>query len=466
MASKISKSQRYLYTFDIALEAVIANKFRSMLTALGIIFGVAAVIAMMAIGSGARQEILNQIKLVGVNNIIIQPKAEGKSTGNENNNNDQNQQNNNENNKQTEKFTPGLTLKDAESIRNIIPSISKVSPEIVYQTTILKDGKSNKAKVSGVTPDYFTLFNINLQSGQTFSQQQMENGMPVCIIGPGVKTRFFTKDEALNNYIKCGDVWLKVIGVLEGKAFSKNSSETLGIDDYTNQIFVPIQTLLLRYKDRALITARDIQGGNGMVIFDGDVMVSSSGGDADVGKNQLDKIVVQVKESKDIDVTCSIIKAMLLRRHQGVEDFEIKVPEMLLKQEQKTKDIFNIVLGAIASISLIVGGIGIMNIMLASVVERTKEIGVRIALGAQKNDVVLQFLTEATLISLSGGILGIFLGIILSKLITRFADILTIISPLSVLISFGVSATVGILFGYMPARKAANQDPVSSLRYE
>jgi putative ABC transport system permease protein len=201
--------------------------------------------------------------------------------------------------------------------------------------------------------------------------------------------------------------------------------------------------------------------------MDGGMMSFNSSGDGSEGlSNQIDKIVVQVKETEMISPTSEIIQRMLKRRHSGVDDFEIKVPELLLKQEQRTKDIFNIVLGAIASISLIVGGIGIMNIMLASVMERTKEIGIRMATGATRKDVVFQFLSEATFISVSGGIIGIFLGLALAKIIMEVADILTIVSVASIVISFGVSATVGIVFGYMPAKKAASQDPVTSLRYE
>jgi putative ABC transport system permease protein len=211
-----------------------------------------------------------------------------------------------------------------------------------------------------------------------------------------------------------------------------------------------------------------VRGGGSSAVFMDDAMVSfsSSGSGGDGLSNQIDKIVVQVKETELINPTSEIIQRMISRRHSGVDDFEIKVPELLLKQEQRTKDIFNIVLGAIASISLIVGGIGIMNIMLASVMERTKEIGIRIATGATRKDVVFQFLAEATLISLSGGIIGIFLGLALARIIMEVADILTIVSLASIVISFGVSATVGILFGYMPAKKAASQDPVASLRYE
>jgi putative ABC transport system permease protein len=214
-----------------------------------------------------------------------------------------------------------------------------------------------------------------------------------------------------------------------------------------------------------VITAGSLQEGG--TFGDGDMIISFSGDNA-LGseENQLDKIVIQVKESNQLLPTAKVIEKMLLRRHLGKEDFQVRIPELLLKQQQRTKDIFNIVLGAIASISLIVGGIGIMNIMLASVTERTKEIGIRIATGATRRDIILQFLAEATMISIAGGLLGIILGIAMAKIITRATDILTIVSPLSILISFGVSAAVGILFGYMPARKAASKDPVESLRYE
>jgi putative ABC transport system permease protein len=198
-------------------------------------------------------------------------------------------------------------------------------------------------------------------------------------------------------------------------------------------------------------------------------MMSFSGSSetgSDNNFHQLDRIVVQVDDSKNLSATTRLLNQMLKRRHQQVEDFEITVPELLLKQEQRTKDIFNIVLGAIAGISLLVGGIGIMNIMLASVMERIREIGVRRSIGATRRDIIFQFLAEATLISVSGGVIGILLGVIMARIITETTDILTIVSIWSIVISFGVSATVGIVFGYLPARKAADQDPVTSLRHD
>ena len=180
--------------------------------------------------------------------------------------------------------------------------------------------------------------------------------------------------------------------------------------------------------------------------------------------DQLDKIIIQVKETEQLSSTANVIKRLLLRRHSNLFDFEVTVPELLLKQQQKTNEIFNVVLGAIAGISLVVGGIGIMNIMLASVWERIKEIGTRQAIGASRKDIVVQFLAESTLISVFGGIIGVILGVLLAHLIQITADIKTIVSIFSVVVAFLVSATVGIVFGYLPAKRAASQDPVESLR--
>jgi putative ABC transport system permease protein len=434
--------------------------FRSVLTALGIIFGVAAVIAMLAIGNGARQEILEQIKLVGLNNIIITPKDNGSSSSSSAEDED-------ETKAMSKKYSPGLTLKDAQNILKSLPTVEKVSPEIVYTTPAMRDGKKLSVKLSGVTDEYFTLFNQTLKNGNVFNDRQMDLGAPVCVIGPEVVSKLFPKENPIGKQLKCGSIWLRVIGVLKGVTVSKKAEE-IGINGYNRNVFVPIKTLLLRYKDRSLMGQSSLMsGGGGQVVYFGNGMVFSSGDESsDEGENQLNKIVVQVKESSQLSSTTKAINQILKRRHQGVDDFEITIPELLLKQEQKTKDIFNIVLGAIAGISLIVGGIGIMNIMLASVMERIREIGVRRAIGATKKDIVFQFLAEATFISISGGLIGILLGVIMAKVISVSTDINTIVSLGSIILSFGVAASVGIIFGWLPARKAAEQDPVESLRHD
>jgi len=456
--------ERYKYIFNIALEAVFLNKFRSILTALGIIFGVAAVISMMAIGNGAKKEILDQMKLVGVNNIIITPKIEkGKGSSSQSNNESSTSQQSSDN-KSKGKFSPGLSLKDAESIKKIIPSVQKVCPVVIYETDVINKTVRSSTKVSGVTPDFFELFNIDLEQGKMFNAEQLREGKAVCIIGSTIKSKFFPTENPVGQDIKCGRLWLRVIGVLRKREVNQASIENLGISDYNNSVFAPVQTMMRRVKDRTMITAASFHGSN--YADYGDVIFSSDREGEELLKNQIDKIVVQVKQSSQITPTTELLKRMLLRRHQGLEDFEIKVPELLLKQEQRTKDIFNIVLGAIASISLLVGGIGIMNIMLASVMERIKEIGIRQAIGATKRDIIAQFLSEATILSITGGLIGIVFGLILSKVIMEITGILTIVSAMSIIISFGVSASVGIIFGYMPAKRAAKQDPVESLRHE
>ena len=282
---------------------------------------------------------------------------------------------------------------------------------------------------------------------------------------PEVAGKLFPNEDPVGQNIKCGSIWLTVVGVLKGVQVSEKA-ESMGVSNYSRSVFAPIKTLLLRFKDRSLINQASLMGGGNFVFFSGGSVSFSSGGGSEETESQLDKIVVQVKESGQLSTTAEALRKMLLRRHQGVDDFVITIPELLLKQEQKTKDIFNIVLGAIAGISLVVGGIGIMNIMLASVMERIREIGVRRATGATRRDIVFQFLSEATFISITGGIIGVVLGVIMAKVITLSTDILTIVSFWSILLSFGVAAFVGIIFGYLPARKAAAQDPVESLRHD
>ena len=447
-------NERVLANLSVAFEAVIANKTRSFLTALGIIFGVAAVIAMLAIGNGAQQEILNQIKLVGVNNIVIEPIQEQteeelsvQSSGKV----------------EKKKFSPGLTMLDAESIARVIRGIENISPEIVLETYVIRNGIRRSAKLVGVDPSYFSLSSFELNEGSIFNDEQIKNGTRVCVIGKSVKSKFFADSDPIGKMIKVGPHWLKVIGVLKERLYTQKSLDNLGLRDFNMDIYAPLQTVLVNYRNRAAITGAQIMQANQN---NGNDEEGAEKNQKSVNYHQLDKLTVQVENSEQLTATAEIISRMLKRRHYDVVDFEVTVPELLLKQQQRTNDIFNWVLGAIAGISLLVGGIGIMNIMLASVMERIKEIGLRISLGARKTDVVNQFLFEAVMISISGGIVGVILGIVFAYLVSSFADIPTIVSGISIVISFGVAATVGLIFGIAPARKAASQDPITSLRYE
>ena len=452
--------KRYFHDIVIAFESILANKLKSVLTALGIIFGVAAVISMLAIGKGAQEEILEQIKMVGVNNIVITPIVEEDAGGENGGEGD-------EGTRKQAKFSRGLTILDAESIQRIIPTVNRISPEVSLNSFVMQGGRRSAAKIIGVTEDYFGMYNLELKNGTFFNEYQEEHGIQVCIIGSNIKSKFFSQVNPIGQYLKFGNIWLKVVGVLKKGNFSLTAFENTGVNVYNDNIYIPVKTMLMRFQNRALINTRNFQQ-TSMRVMGGFISMRSSSPSQNTATNyhQLDKITIQVSETEQLAPTTEVLSRMILRRHSDVKDFELTVPELLLKQQQRTKDIFNIVLGAIASISLVVGGIGIMNIMFASVMERIKEIGTRMAIGAKKTDIVVQFLSEAILISVTGGFIGVFFGIVISKLITEFADISTIVSPFSVFIAFGVSAAVGVIFGYSPAKRAAEKDPIESLRYE
>ena len=445
-----------LFSMRTALEAVQHNKLRASLTSLGILFGVASVIAMLAIGKGAEAEILAQMRLLGSNNVMITPlveQKEGPATE--------------QDEKDVKKYSPGLTYADAQAIARVIPSVETASAEIVLNTSITREGHRRSGKLVGVDTSYFRLTNLELGNGNWFTPLQVERGLPVAIIGNGVRTRFFTTENPVGKTIKVGETWVSVVGVLADRRVSDETAARLGIRDANMDVYIPARTMLLRFRNRAQLTQRDIELASRPGQF---VTADSSESDEKraerTNRNQLDRIIVRVADSRVVPKVAEVAQRMLARRHNGVVDFEITVPELLLKQEQRTKNIFNIVLGAIASISLVVGGIGIMNIMLASVLERIREIGVRRAVGATQRDILFQFLSEAVLISVAGGVAGILIGMGLSIGIERLAGIKTMVSVVSVLVAFGVSFSVGIAFGIVPAYRAARQDPVVCLRYE
>jgi len=437
-----------------AAEAVGHNKLRAGLTSLGILFGVASVIAMLAIGKRAEQEILEQMRLLGANNIVVTPIVEQKEGKVDK-----------DDKKESKRFTPGLTYLDAESIARVIPDVGATSSEVVVNTVLTREGHHRSGKVVGVDSTYFRLMNLRLAQGVYFAHPQYHAASAVAIIGQGVKSRFFTTDEPLGRTIKVGNQWLAVVGVLEDRKVSAETAQRLGIRDANMDVYVPLPTMLLRFRNRAEVTQHEME----LAAREFSQPDSSETDDQRAEKrnyHQLDKVVVQVDRAAAVPQVADIMRRLLTRRHNEVVDFEILVPELLLKQEQRTKTIFNIVLGAIASISLVVGGIGIMNIMLASILERIREIGVRRAVGATQKDVLAQFLSEAVMISLAGGVAGILTGAALSSIIEHAAKIHTIVSPLSIVVAFGVSVAVGLLFGIVPAWRAARQDPVVCLRYE
>lgn len=442
-----------LLNFKLALEGILQNKLRSFLTALGIIFGVAAVIAMLGIGTGAKQSILEQLSLIGANSIVVKAKLpdqnseQAESTGNGGSSSSGPEE--------LKGYTPGLSLDDMQVLKRLMPTTDRISPEIVQDLMIIRDKTLQRARCVGITNDFFEINNIEVAEGKKFQDLQFEMGSNVCIVGSAIATKLFKGENPIGKEIKCGHVWFKVIGILKARRIQKTKVEELSIRDYNDDVFVPITSFMIRISDRKRIDASDVIRGRG-----------DDRNDRLENYHQIDRAVVRITEPGYVEPSAELIARILQRRHNGKIDFEIEVPELLLKQQQQTQETFNFVLAVIAGISLLVGGIGIMNIMLASVLERIKEIGIRRSLGAKRIDVILQFLFEAIAISLIGGLIGVGLGVGAAKIIASTADIPTVITWWSICLSFFVAAGIGLIFGLLPAKRAANLDPITALRTE
>ena len=406
---------------SLSVQGLQSHKLRSFLTMLGIIFGVAAVIAMLSIGEGAKQEALEQIKLMGIDNVIVRDTGVtgGDASAEE----------------QRSNFSLGLDLEDAAAAAEVLPSVTAVAPQKEYALTASYGDQSVQTTVLATTPDYSRIYNFRPVSGAFITDMDIRDRAQVCVLGAGIKEDLFYYRDPVGQKIRLGDEWFTVVGVMERRAVSAGTSSDVVNRDVNRDVYVPISSAHSRFELPALAS-------------------------------QVDQLTLKVGDPARINETAVILNRMLVRRHNGVQDFRIIIPEELLRQSQETQRIFNIVMGAIAGISLLVGGIGIMNIMLATVLERTKEIGIRRAVGATRRDIMSQFLVESIFLSFLGGLIGIGLGFGLTKIISLYAQWSTIVSSFAVVLSFGVSAAVGIVFGAYPAAKAAKLDPIESLRYE
>ncbi|MFO8234995.1 MAG: ABC transporter permease [Bacteroidales bacterium] len=449
--------KRSLHNIEIALEAIKTNKLKSILTALGILFGVSAVISMMAIGNGARQHILRQMETIGANNIVIEAvekkELDSKDEEDDNENAD----------KQSSQISPGLHALDYHSIKSIVPTINKISPEVIIESTISHSNKRIDGQCIGVSNDYFDIYNLNLESGAFFNQKQAVEGQSVCILGGNIATKLFSNIDPIGKYIKFGNIWLKVAGVIENRNLHNIDIEEYGFNNLNEAVFVPQNTVIRRIIDRNKINFTPPSNSSLQLR---NFSINSNNDSEQNNYHQFDRIIIQVNNSEDLRSTASLTERILKRRHNNIEDYKMIIPELLLKQKQETNEMFNFVLGAIAGISLLVGGIGIMNIMFATVLERIREIGIRMAIGAKKTDIMEQFMIEAVFISLIGGILGIITGVSFAWIINRLTDIETYVTLSSILIAFLVSVSTGIIFGYSPAKRAAEKDPIESLRHE
>jgi len=404
----------------ISLENLKVHKLRSVLTILGIIFGVGAVISMLSIGEGAKREALEKFKTLGVNNIIVRDKNLSKK----------------ELEQVRAKFSRGLSLKDADAIKDIVPTIEYISPQAEFEIEAKYEDKSVKSTVVGVTPSFKDILNYHPQLGTFLSADHHDRSLRVCILGSEVVKNLFPVESPLGKKVKLDDQWFEVIGTMSSKTLFTETVGELAARNLNQDIYIPLSSFLSRFTKEEKLAS------------------------------EIDQLTVKVFNSDQLVESASIIRRILERRHHKNDDFDIVIPYELLKQEEKERRIYNMVLGSIAAISLLVGGIGIMNIMLATVLERTREIGIRRALGAKQNEILVQFLIEAVGLSFLGGFIGIILGISMSVFISSIAEFSTVITPISVFVAFSVSGAVGVIFGTFPARKAANVNPIEALRYE
>ncbi|MBI5647938.1 MAG: ABC transporter permease [Ignavibacteriae bacterium] len=433
---------RHRESLSIALQSLALHKTRSFLTMLGIIFGVGAVIAMLSIGEGARRETLEQIEVLGVRNIIIRSAAM-----------DEAQQEDEE----AASRPMGISLKDARAIEDVCPFVENLS--VTWESEIearTYEGKTD-ATLVGCTPAYEHIFNVRLSAGSFIAPVHMLSTANVCVIGSEAKQDLFGFRDPMYQLVKLKDRWFTVVGVVEPKRSAKIAD--VAMPRANNTIFIPLSTAMAKFP-------REQQAGAQFFMGRGRRFRFSNNESAYLDRNTIDQIAVQVKAETPVEEAARVITRLLRQRHAEQTDFTVTIPDQLIEQSQKTQGIFNIVMGAIAGISLLVGGIGIMNIMLAGVLERTREIGVRRAIGATRSMIVVQFLAEATLLSIVGGIAGIGVGWGLTEAITAYAGWRTIVSLWAVLLAFGVAAATGILFGWYPARRAADKDVIEALRYE
>ncbi len=409
----------YRENVEIGLEGLRRHLLRSFLSMLGIIFGVGAVIAMLSIGEGAKQQALEQIQLLGMKNIIVQdiPVIEDS-----------------EETKRTS-LSKGLTLSDANMVSEINPHIAVSVPLREVSLTVRYKESKVTANVVGTTPEFPELLSYVPVEGAFFNYGDMHEVRRVCALGSGIKRELFYFRDPLGERVKIGDQWFTVIGVMEEKQVMTDQKSGLAIPNMNRDVYIPITTALKRYT-------------------------------RETTASEINRFIAQVNAVENIDEAVTILNASMTRRHNSVKDFSITIPQALLRQSKETQRIFNIVMGAIAGISLLVGGIGIMNIMLATVLERTREIGIRRAIGASRDDILWQFLFESVILSVSGGVIGVITGFTMTKIISIYASWRTIVSWESVLLACAVSIGIGVAFGVYPAKRAAALRPIEALRYE
>jgi putative ABC transport system permease protein len=399
-----------------------AHKLRSALTMLGMIFGVAAVIAMLSIGAGAQQQVIAFIEQLGVHNVIVEAREAGDS----------------QTLQRVRKISAGLSFQDLRSIQtNVDGIVSSTARKKLLPTKLLPKPQGDVPMVYGVSPPYQKIAGLSVTRGRFFSDDEDKVAAAVCVLGQAATAGLFGGADPIGQFVKVNQQWFRVIGIAGPQLTAQADVAGLPAQDRNNLIYVPLYSAILRLEDSLSWQ-----------------------------KDEIDAVYVTLSPAANVVSAGAVMRGLLDTSHRGASDFSVIVPAELLAEQERTKRLFEIVMVAIASISLLVGGIGIMNIMLASVMERTREIGVRRAIGATRHAIVRQFLVETTMITVTGGAIGTIVGIVLSQLVAYFAGWSTIVSVVSVAIACVVSVSIGIVFGLYPAMRAAGLDPVRALHYE
>lgn len=427
------RARSILRIVQLGIKSLMLHKMRSGLTMLGIIFGVCSVIAMLAIGEGASYEAQEAIKRLGSSNVIlrsVKPSQDNKISS------------------ANRSFVAeyGLTYADVGRLEETIPGIRRVLPLRIIREDVRFNNISQQAQIIGTLPLYSEMNNVELTRGRFLSGTDETHQNNVCVLTLGLASRLFPYQNPLDEQVKIGADYYQVVGLLRERTTEQKRPQSGPMEGQAldSNVYIPLSTARSRF---------------------GETIFRRSSGSFEAEKVQLHQVTVQFASEDSVETAVPQLESML-RRFHARRDFELIVPLELLRQAEQTKRIFNIVLGSIAAISLIVGGIGIMNIMLATVTERTREIGVRRALGAKKKDITTQFLVETVVLSVGGGLIGVIVGVLTPLLVSHLTDMKTIITPWSVIIAFGISGAVGIVFGLYPASRAAALDPIEALRHE
>lgn len=418
----VDTHQQWLPDVRLGLENLLLHRLRSLLTMLGMIFGVAAVVSMLSIGAGARQKIMAVIEQMGVRNLIVEAKETTDWQAH----------------RKIRQISPGLTLQDYRVMLDNVNGLAASTPRkrFVPSKTIPK-AQEGAPTVYGVNPSYAAIASLQLSEGRFFDQQEEEHGAPICVLGTGAKTSLFGAVNGIGQYVKVDEQWFRIVGIVGPQLSAPSDAKGLPSEDLNNIIYVPLNSALFRLEN------------------------SYSG-----LRDEIDGVYLNLRNSAEVVRDSRVVHAILDSSHHGAGDFSLIVPAELLAEQKRTERLFNAVMVAIASISLLVGGIGIMNIMLAGILERTREIGIRRAVGARQADIVRQFVIEAVMISFVGGVIGIGFGFVMSRLIAWLAGWSTIVTGFSIVLAFAVSISVGLIFGIYPAMQASRLDPVEAIRYE